>query len=107
ARRWLNRLRNLPAGPTYDYAYTVRRLGDAYWVSLGGEPYNAIQTELRAAFPDHPIIVTVLAGESGASYLLTAESYGKGLYQEEPAFLAAGCLEDLTKAVKESVEALN
>jgi hypothetical protein len=106
ARRWLNRLRNLPKGPTYPYAFTVHRLGDSYWVSVAGEPYNALQTELRAAFPKHPILVTVLAGETGASYLLSAGSYGKGLYQEEPAILAAGCLEELTEAVKDSIEEL-
>ena len=106
ARRWLNRLSNIPEGPTYPFAFTVHRLGDAYWVGVGGEPYNALQTELRAAFPDNPIIVTVLAGEPGAAYLLTADRYGKGLYQEEPSNLAPGCLEKLTEAVIDSIEEL-
>jgi hypothetical protein len=106
ARRWLQRLRNLPAGPTYPFGFTVRRMGDAYWVSCGGEPYNFLQTSLRAAFPDHPIVLTVMAGELSVAYLLTAESYGKGLYQEEPSILAAGCLEELTEAVIDSIEEL-
>lgn len=106
ARRWIQRLRSLPAGPDYAFGFTVRQMGDAFWVSCGGEPYNIIQRELRAAFPDHPIIFTVLAGELSVAYLLTAESYGKGLYQEEPSILAAGCLEKLTEAVKESIEEL-
>jgi hypothetical protein len=106
ARRWLQRLRNLPAGPDYDFVFTVRQLGDAFWVSCGGEPYNWLQQELRAEFPDHPIIFTVLAGELSVAYLLTAESYGKGLYQEEPSILAAGCLEKLAEAMQESIEEL-
>lgn len=106
ARRWLQRLRNLPDGPTYPFAFTVRRLGDAYWISAGGEPYNVLQTTLRAAYPDHPIIVTVMAGELSVAYLLTADRYGKGLYQEEPSILAPGCLEELTEAITDSIEEL-
>ncbi len=106
ARRWLARLVNLPAGPTYPYHFTVRRLGDAIWVGLGGEPYNVIQTELRGRFPDHPIVITVLAGELSTAYLLPADRYGVGLYQEEPSILAAGCLEQLTEAVAQRIAAL-
>ncbi|RIK44544.1 MAG: hypothetical protein DCC57_17195 [Chloroflexi bacterium] len=99
ARRWLNRLTSLPAGDRYPYPFTVRRMGDGFWVGVGGEPYNYLQTELRRRFPDHPVVVTVLAGESGVAYLLPADRYGKGLYQEEPSILAPGCLETLIDAV--------
>ena len=106
ARRWLGRLRNLPEGQSYPYHFTVHRLGDALWVGLGGEPYNVIQTELRARYPDHPVVVTVLAGELSVAYLLPADRYGVGLYQEEPSILAAGCLEQLTEAVSQRIAAL-
>ena len=96
----------MPDTPTYPYTFTVHRLGDGYWVSVPGEPYNALQMELRAAFPEHPIIVSVMAGDPGAAYLLKADRYGKGLYQEEPSNLASGCLEELTRAVMESIEEL-
>lgn len=99
ARRWLHRLSSLPAGEQYLYHFTVRRLGDGFWVSVGGEPYNLLQTELRRRFPDHPIVVTVLAGELSTAYLLPADRYGKGLYQEEPSILAPGCLETLIDAI--------
>jgi hypothetical protein len=99
-------MQNLPPGDSYSYAYTVRRFGDAIWVSVGGEPYNALQTSLRAAFPNTPIIVSVLSGESAISYLLRADCYGKGLYQEEPSVMAPGCLEQVTEAVIGTVEQL-
>jgi hypothetical protein len=105
-RRTISRLNNLPPGDTYPYAYTVRRFGDAIWVSVGGEPYNALQTEVRAAFPATPVIVTVLAGEGAISYLLQADHYGKGLYQEEPSVLAPGCLEQVTATVIRSIREL-
>jgi hypothetical protein len=87
--------------------YTVRRFGDAIWVSVGGEPYNALQTDLRAAFPSQPIIVSALAGELAITYLLRADCYGKGLYQEEPSVLAPGCLELVTAAVIETIRNLD
>jgi hypothetical protein len=105
-RRAIGRMQNLPPGDSYSYAYTVRRFGDAIWVSVGGEPYNALQTSLRAAFPNTPIIVSVLSGESAISYLLRADCYGKGLYQEEPSVMAPGCLEQVTEAVIGTVEQL-
>lgn len=103
-RRAIGRLHNLPPGETYDYVYTVRHFGDAIWVGVGGEPYNAIQRNLRAAFPNTPIVVTALAGELAITYLLTADRYGKGLYQEEPSVLAPGSLEEVTEAVIKTVE---
>lgn len=106
ARRILSRLQNLPPGDSYPYVYTVRRFGDAIWVGVGGEPYNALQTDLRAAFPDTPIIVSVLAGELAITYMLKADRYGKGLYQEEPSVLVPGCLEQLTEAVIGSIREL-
>ena len=36
---------------------------------------------------------------SRASYLPTADAYGKGIYQESIAVLAAGCLEKLLEGV--------
>jgi hypothetical protein len=106
ARRAIGRLQNLPPGATYPYRYTVRRLGDAIWVGIGGEPYNAIQTDLRAAFPTTSIVVTALAGELAISYLLKADQYGKGLYQEEPSVLAPGGLEQVTEAVAATIRDL-
>ena len=107
ARRSIARLHNLPAGPTYPYTFTVRQFGDAIWVGVGGEPYNALQTDLRAAFPGKPIIVTALAGELAITYMLKLDRYGKGLYQEEPSVLAPGCLETLTQAITESIKELS
>jgi hypothetical protein len=105
-RRAIGRMHNLPPGETYAYTYTVRRFGDAFWIGVGGEPYNALQTDVRAAFPDHPVIIAVLAGESAISYMLKADRYGKGLYQEEPSVLAPGCLEQVTASVIQTMQEL-
>lgn len=105
-RRAIGRDKNLPVGPTYPYTYTIRHFGDAYWVSVGGEPYNALQTNLRAAFPNNPIIVTVLAGELSGGYLLRADRFGQGLYQEGPSTYAPGCLEQVTGAVIGTIASL-
>ena len=51
ARRWLARINDLPSGDTTPLNYSVYRMGDALWVTCGGEPYTAIQLELRDRFP--------------------------------------------------------
>ena len=103
ARRWLGRLAALPAGPTFPFPYWVYRLGDAVWVTTGGEPYNLLQTSLRQRFPERTIVVSPLAGAGAAAYLLPRDRYGKGLYQEEPSSLAPGCLEMLIETIGERI----
>jgi hypothetical protein len=104
ARRWLARLTDLPDGPACPVQFSVHRLGDAVWVTSGGEPYNALQVELRRRFPGLVLLFSSLASGLQVAYLLPADRYGKGLYQEEPSPLAPGCLEALTEAIAEKIE---
>ncbi len=106
ARRWRMRVRHLEDRATAPFHYSVYRLGDAFWVTTGGEPYSTIQTELRRRFPNHPIIFSPLASDFQMAYLLPADRYGKGLYQEEPSILAQGCLEQLIDAVAATMQTL-
>ena len=55
-RRWLERIETLPKNRKYKFNYTVLRLGDAFWVLCGGEPYSEIQSILRDKFKDYVII---------------------------------------------------
>lgn len=113
ARRWLGRISDLPPGPDYDtrlpeypMRFSVARMGDAVWVACGGEPYSAIQVELRRRFPRVALVFSPLAGEIQVAYLLPRDRYGKGLYQEEPSILSPGCLELLTEAIASRIEQL-
>jgi hypothetical protein len=106
ARRWLGRLADLPEGETFPLAFSVHRLGNAIWVASSGEPYNVIQVELRRRFPDFALLFSPLSGALQVAYLLPADRYGKGLYQEEPSIMAPGCLEQLTEAISGRIEAL-
>ncbi len=106
ARRWLMRIQHLPDGSHFPFTFSVFRLGDAVWVTCGGEPYNLFQTELRRRFPQQTILVSPLAGEVSVAYLLPEDRYGKGLYQEEPSILAPGCLERLIDAVAVRIDSL-
>ena len=105
--RWLARLETLPAGETFPFPYSVYRMGDAIWVTCGGEPYNVIQQELRRRFPDIALLFTPIASEMQVAYLLPKDRYGKGLYQEEPSILAAGCLEILAETITAQIQALH
>jgi len=106
AWRWMARLDGLPDGTTYPFHFSVYRMGDAVWVTTGGEPYNQIQVELRRRFSNITIIFSPLSGEHSTAYLLPQERYGKGLYQEEPSILAPGCLELLTDAIADRISGL-
>ena len=94
-KRFLERRRSLPDGKTYPYRTSLMRIGDAIWVSVQGEPYSLLQTELRKRFPDFTIVVASISNSWGAAYLPPAEAYGSGRYQEQIAILAPGCLETL------------
>ena len=50
------------------------------------------------------MVMTIVNG-SRPSYLPTAGSYGKGIYQESIAVLAPGCLEQLIDVVGEEIAA--
>lgn len=104
--RWLTRLEVLPPGPTFPLPVAMWRTGQAVWIALEGELYNVFQRELRQRFPDVPIVVCTLLNGSRCTYLPTADAYGKGIYQESIAILAAGCLETLLSSVTTRVELL-
>jgi hypothetical protein len=106
ARRWIARLDDLPEGESFPMQFSVHRLGDAFWVTCGGEPYNILQVELRRRFPDFPIFISPVSGDLQVAYLLPKDRYGKGLYQEEPSILAQGCLEGLIEAIGERVQTM-
>ncbi|MBI3838267.1 MAG: neutral/alkaline non-lysosomal ceramidase N-terminal domain-containing protein [Planctomycetia bacterium] len=101
--RQLARLRSLPPGKTLPLAVTVSQLGDAFWVMLEGEHYNLLQRALRQRFPDRLIIVATLTGGWRPGYLPTAETYGKGIYQESIAIVAPGSLELLIEAIGDKI----
>lgn len=91
--RMLARLKHLPDGPTYPYVMCAWKIGDAVWLGVQGEPYNLLQTAVRARFPGTPIFVLSLCDSWGPSYLPPAATYGQGLYQESIAVTAPGSLE--------------
>ena len=74
-------------------------MGDAVWITCGGEPHSIVQVELRRRFPNHAIVFSPLAGDLQVAYMLPVDRYGLGLYQEEPSILAPGCLETLIEAI--------
>ena len=66
----------------------------------------AMLVALPSAIAFGVAIFSPLAGDFQVAYLLPADRYGKGLYQEEPSILASGCLEILIEAVAERIQAL-
>jgi hypothetical protein len=97
--RWLTRLADLPPGDAFPLPVTLWQVGDGLWLAAEGEHYQRLQLALRERFPGMPLVVMTLANGARPAYLPTAESYGKGIYQELIAVLAPGSLERLIDAV--------
>jgi hypothetical protein len=89
--RMLRRIQSLPVGEDYPFQ---------------GEPYNQFQTALRERFAGRPVVVSTICNGWGPSYLVPADRYGKGIYQESIAVLAPGSLERLTDEVAQRIERL-
>ena len=95
----IGRLSMLPPGPEYPLPVMLLQTGDAFWVAIEAEHYNVLQRELRRRFSGSALVVMTLMDGGRVAYLPTAETYGKGLYQETIAVLAPGSLEALIDEV--------
>ncbi|MEX0675951.1 MAG: hypothetical protein WD063_02670 [Pirellulales bacterium] len=104
--RQLSRLRSLPAGDSLGVPVSVWRVGDAFWVLIAGEYYNLLQRSLRKRFPEHPIVIATVTDGWRPGYVPTADTYGKGIYQESIAIVSPGSLEKLIEVVGDQLAAL-
>jgi hypothetical protein len=102
--RRLTRLQDLPPG-AFPFPITLWQMGDAFWLAVEAELYHHFQRALRDRFPGVPIVIATLTNGSRPSYLPTADTYGKGIYQESIAVLAPGCLEELLSEIGNQIQA--
>ncbi|WP_345763430.1 hypothetical protein [Diaminobutyricibacter sp. McL0608] len=106
----LGRARNLRDGyidgPAVEHPFWVWRVGDAVLAAHPGEAYSRLQSRLRAAFPETPIVVMNLTNGPGFVYLPTDEAYERGAYQAWQSPLAPGSLDRLEGAMVESISAI-
>ena len=93
--RQLAKLSQLPAGEAFPYAFAAARTGGILWVIAPGELYQLFQTELRKRFPQFTPFIATIADDWQPGYLPTSATYGRGIYQEQIAVVAAGSLEKL------------
>ncbi len=104
--RQLARLRSLPDGPSVPVMVAIWQLGDAVWVFLQGEYYSLLQRALRERFPQRPVIVATVTDGWRPGYVPTAETYGRGIYQESIAIVAPGSLESLIDRIGAEIAAM-
>jgi hypothetical protein len=103
--RQLWKLTELPGG-RFLLVATVARMGNAVWVFVPGEHYQVLQTELRARFPNCPLLVTTVSNGWQPGYIPTSDTYGRGIYQEQIAVVAKGSAEQVIAAVAAEIERL-
>jgi hypothetical protein len=95
--RKLRLRRTLGDGAEFRMPVWIWRIGDAFLVGYPAEAYSTLQTGLRAAFPDHAVVVmNVVNGSIG--YMPPEDLYGEDLYEVWQTPLAAGCLESMHEA---------
>lgn len=104
--RAITRWSQCPGGEFFPYQLTCLRLGEAVWVWGEGELYQDFQRELRRRCPQRTLIINELADGWRCSYLPPQATYGRGIYQEQVAILAPGCLEQLIEAATALVSSL-
>jgi hypothetical protein len=97
--RLLVKLDGVSADGSMRLPITLCRLGDAFWLFVEAEYYNVFQRELRRIAAPAPLVVATLTNGWRPSYLPPAELYGRGIYQEQVAVLAPGCLERMIEEV--------
>lgn len=76
----------------------VWRFGQSVFVAHPGEAYSALQSTLRARFPDAAVVVMNLTNGPGWVYLPTEEAYRSDRYQAWQTILKPGSLERLIAA---------
>jgi hypothetical protein len=101
--RQLTRLNALAPGRACPLPVQLGRLGDAIWILLPGELYQAFQIVLRERFTPRPVIVATLTNDWQPGYIPPASTYGYGIYQEIIAATAPGCHEILIEAISRRV----
>lgn len=106
ANRQMTRLSALPSGKVFPYRVTAARFGDALWLMVPGELYQAFQMTLRYRFPMYPIIVATLTNDWQPGYVPAAWAYGYGIYQDTIACVAPGSLEVLIEAIAREITTL-
>lgn len=102
--RWIGRLKVLPPGPTFAFPVLLWQVGDAFWLGVEAEHYNVLQRALRERCSGVPLMVMTLVNGARVTYLPPADLYGKGIYQETVAVLAAGSLERLIEEVGKQLD---
>jgi hypothetical protein len=103
ATRQLWRLEALPPS-SFPMRITLAHLGDAFWLFVPGEHYQFLQTTLRSRFPNQPIIVTTLTDGWQPGYIPPTDTYGRGIYQEKIAVVAAGSAEQVIESIAARIQ---
>ena len=107
ATRLVARVSTLPGGDRFPLQLHAWALGDAIWLTVQGEPYHWLQTELRRRLAPRPLMLSTIAADWRASYLPPRDVYDKGIYQESIAVLAPGTLEALVDHLAQELSVLS
>lgn len=95
--RKLQIVRSLEGGDAPTFPAWVWRLGESLVVAHPNEAYSRFQEDLRAAFPEHTVVVMNTSGAAELGYLYPPELDGLDVYQVWQTPFAAEALPTLTE----------
>lgn len=103
--RKLHIVRVVGSGSTTARPAWIWQLGDIILVGQPDEAYSHLQRDLRAAFPDHAVLVmNVTNGSCG--YLCPEHEYDRNIYQAWQTPFDRGCLEAVIASTRTAIRTL-
>lgn len=100
-------LKDFASGNGPNISIHVWQLGDIFVVATPGEPYEALQVEIRKRAPAGVkiVVAAMTNGSHGPGYILPSGigGVGCGCYQDRIALLGAGALELLISAASAKI----
>lgn len=93
----------LGGGTTAPVSSWVWRVGDTFILGHPGEAYSILQTELRATYPNTPMVITNVTNGWGG-YLPPITVYSQNIYPVWQTPFAAGCLERLMSNYQDTLK---
>lgn len=104
--RQITRLQSLPQGRHYPYRVELWQLGQSIWILVPGELYSEFQTRIRSRFPRYSVIISTITNGWQPGYIPSVSAFGYGIYQEQIATVAPGCLETLIESLTRELKQL-
>ncbi len=107
ADRQIMRLEALPLGDSFPIPVALLQIGNGVWVWIAAEHYSVLQTSIRERFPELSIVIATNTDGWQPGYVVPADVFGKGIYQEIIGMIGPDSLNRVIDAIGAQIEQWN